>query len=205
MPDRPRRARPTGQSMVSEDPAPTSIRDHGTGAGDLKLTPVRAGSHGIGKHWSSAGTSGHARQVRIAGHRRFTATTSDAGAALDRVRIPPDGCRGPAALANEAGVPDDGPHPAAKVVPSVPGPSHVHSPRPCPKHRSTAVIHGQQGFGGCSLRAVGSLHTERSEGASQARGRDLESTSDLRRVPEGLFSPMRRRLPPAAATVGRVR
>jgi hypothetical protein len=62
MPDRPCRARPTGQSMVSEDPAPTSIRDHGTAAGDLKLTRSALGPHGIGTRWSSAGTSGPARQ-----------------------------------------------------------------------------------------------------------------------------------------------
>ena len=108
MPDRPCRARPTGQSMVSEDPAPTSIRDHGTAAGDLKLTPVRAGS---ARHRNPLVLGGHERSCsagRIAGHRRSTATTSDAGAALDRVRIPPDGCRGPAALANETSVPGDG-------------------------------------------------------------------------------------------------
>src|SRR5215217_934744 len=44
----------------------------------------------------------------------------------------PESCRGPTALANEAGVTEDGTHPATEVVPSPPGPSHVYSHRPCP-------------------------------------------------------------------------
>ena len=47
------------------------------------------GPHGISYRWSCAGTSGHVRRTRIAGHMAFTATTSDAEAAWDRVRIPP--------------------------------------------------------------------------------------------------------------------
>jgi hypothetical protein len=78
------------------------------------------------------GTSGHGRHATIAGQTAYTATTSNGEAAWHPVRIPPDGCRGPAALANEAGVTEDGPHPAAEVVPSPPGPSHVHPHRPCP-------------------------------------------------------------------------
>jgi hypothetical protein len=38
---------------------------------------------------------------------------------MEAARIPPDGCRGPAALANEAGVTEDGPHLAPEVVPSL--------------------------------------------------------------------------------------
>ena len=46
------------------------------------------GPHGIRKRWSRAGTSGHARQVPMSGHRRATTTTSDGRAALARVRAP---------------------------------------------------------------------------------------------------------------------
>jgi hypothetical protein len=91
------------------------------------------GPHGIGKHQSWAGTSGHSRYVEAAGWRMFIAPTWDAAALQRWVRIPPHGCRGPAALANDAGVTEDEPHPAAEVVPSPPGPSHVHPHRPCPK------------------------------------------------------------------------
>jgi hypothetical protein len=63
----------------------------------------------------------------------FIAPTWDAAALQRWVRIPPHGCRGPAALANDAGVTEDEPHPAAEVVPSPAGPSHVHPHRPCPK------------------------------------------------------------------------
>jgi hypothetical protein len=58
--------------------------------------------------------------------------------------------RGPAALANEAGVTGVEPHPAAEVVPSPPGPSHVHRRRPCPgralsigRQRSFTDNHGR--------------------------------------------------------------
>jgi hypothetical protein len=91
------------------------------------------GPHGIGKHQSWAGTSGHSRYVEAAGWRMFIAPTWDAAALQRWVRIPPHGCRGPAALANDAGVTEDEPHPAAEVVPSPAGPSHVHPHRPCPK------------------------------------------------------------------------
>jgi hypothetical protein len=53
------------------------------------------GPHGTRKRWSSVGTSGHGRRVRIAGHRPSTATTSDGAAALDRVRTPHPCCRAP--------------------------------------------------------------------------------------------------------------
>jgi hypothetical protein len=43
---------------------------------------------GIRNRWSSAGTSGHGRRVRIAGHMPSPATTSDGEAASDRVRTP---------------------------------------------------------------------------------------------------------------------
>jgi TrwC relaxase len=35
-------------------------------------------------------------------------------------------------LGNKAGVTEDGPHPPAELVPSLPGPSQVHPHRPCP-------------------------------------------------------------------------
>jgi hypothetical protein len=54
-----------------------------------------------------------------------------------RVRIPPDGCRGPVALAYEAGVTEDRPHPPAELVPSLPGPSHVRPHRRCPRRALT--------------------------------------------------------------------
>ena len=46
------------------------------------------GPHGIGNRWSSAGTSGHRRLTRIAGHTAFTAPTSHGATAWGRVRIP---------------------------------------------------------------------------------------------------------------------
>src|SRR5215211_8950358 len=58
--------------------------------------------------------------------------TSAAQAPRRRVRPPQSNCRGPAALANQAGVTEDGPRPPAELVPSLPGPSHVHPHRPCP-------------------------------------------------------------------------
>jgi hypothetical protein len=83
----------------------------------------------------TAGTPG-SRRAREVGSTRWSAhlhaPTSAAQGIQRRVRIPPDGCRGPAALANEACVTEDGPHPAAEVMPSPPGPSHVHPHRPCP-------------------------------------------------------------------------
>jgi hypothetical protein len=48
------------------------------------------GPHDIRNRWSSVGTSGHGRRVRIAGHGTLTATTPDDEAASHRVRIPPD-------------------------------------------------------------------------------------------------------------------
>jgi hypothetical protein len=50
-------------------------------------------------------------------------TTSE-GKTVKRVR-PPDGCRGPAALANEAMVTGNGPHPPVALEPSPPGASLV--------------------------------------------------------------------------------
>jgi hypothetical protein len=137
---------------------------------------VRAGSARHRNRRSSpvlAGTSGQGRYTRSPGHKAFEPRTSAAEAARKRLRIPGDGCRGPAALANEADVTKDGPHLPAELVPSLPGPSHVHPHRPCPERALS--IGRQRSFtnkrvGACSLRAVGSLHLERSEGASQARG-----------------------------------
>ena len=48
-------------------------------------------------------------------------TTSEGKTVKRRVQIPPDGCRGPTALANQAGVTEDGPHPPAELVPLLPG------------------------------------------------------------------------------------
>jgi hypothetical protein len=47
------------------------------------------GPHGIGKWWSSAGTSGHVPRMRIARRTAFTAWTSDSEAWWGRVRAPP--------------------------------------------------------------------------------------------------------------------
>jgi hypothetical protein len=72
----------------------------------------------------------------------------------DRVRMPPDGCRGPAALANNAGNLRDGPHLAVELVPTLPGSTNfvlvgraIHSSH----DRSPADTHGQC-RGGCHLR-----------------------------------------------------
>ena len=46
------------------------------------------GPHGIGSRWSLAGTSGHARCMRTAGHTASTALTSAAGAPWGWVRTP---------------------------------------------------------------------------------------------------------------------
>jgi hypothetical protein len=59
------------------------------------------GPHGIRNRWSSVGTSGHARQVESAGHRRSTATTTDSETASDRVQTPH-----PAAAVGRAGAAD---------------------------------------------------------------------------------------------------
>jgi hypothetical protein len=124
------------------------------------------GPHPIENPWSSPGTSGHDQRTTTAGHTAFTAAASDCQAAAGRVRAPhPNGCRGPAALANEAGVTEDGPDPAAEVVPSPPGPSHVQPHRPCPgralsigRQRSSTDNHGRS----ACLQAVASAHPERS-------------------------------------------
>jgi hypothetical protein len=52
------------------------------------------GPRGIGNRWSSVGTSGHGRQVRIAGHGAVTAPTSYGEAGWFWVRIPSPGFRG---------------------------------------------------------------------------------------------------------------
>jgi hypothetical protein len=93
---------------------------------------------------------------------------------------PADGCRGPAALANDAGVtrtsltlPPRWCHRrqarACSVSPAV--------PQTCPTHRSTAVIHGQQGSVRVSSELEDRSHTKRSEGASQARSSSTEGRS----------------------------
>jgi hypothetical protein len=58
------------------------------GAGHHALRSM-LGPHGIRNRWSPAGTSGHGRWRKIAGHSTFTATTSDGEAAWGRVRAPP--------------------------------------------------------------------------------------------------------------------
>src|SRR5215211_81357 len=57
---------------------------------------VRAGSAEHRNRWSSTGTSGHSGQEEAAGYRAFPPTTTAVEAARKRLRIPPDGCRGPA-------------------------------------------------------------------------------------------------------------
>jgi hypothetical protein len=90
------------------------------------LGPYRIGHPGIPE-----GTSGHDEYNETTGHRTFTPRTSVDGARPKRVRIPPDGCRGPAALANEARVALDRPHPLPELVPSPPGRSRGRPHRPC--------------------------------------------------------------------------
>jgi hypothetical protein len=129
------------------------------------LGPYRIGHVGI-----PAGASGDHEHKGTAGHRVCTPRTSAAGARRKRLRIPPDGCRGPAALANEAGVTEDGPHPAAEVVPSPAGPSMfiLNGRAPAVPYASVDSGHSRTTrVGPRSLRAVGTLHTERSEGASK--------------------------------------
>ena len=76
MPDRPWPARPTDLSMVSEDRAPTSF----AAAGPQPATSRRPGPCGVGNRWSSAGTNGHSRYARTAGHRALTASNPSASA-----------------------------------------------------------------------------------------------------------------------------
>jgi hypothetical protein len=84
--------------------------------------------------WSSGDPGGHERSRRVQRNDRsphLHARTSVAGARPKRVRIRPDGCRGPAALANEGRVALDGPHPLPEVVPSPTGRSRGRPHRPC--------------------------------------------------------------------------
>jgi hypothetical protein len=94
------------------------------------------GPHGIGKRRSSAGASGHDRCARIPAHRAFTPTTSGSRLVRRRVRTPHRrSCRRPPALANEARVALDGPHPIARAGPvatrSQPRSSLPAVPSPC--------------------------------------------------------------------------
>jgi hypothetical protein len=81
------------------------------------------GPHGT-NHWSLVGTSGHRRHATIPGHSTDTPRTREAGTSRRRVRTPPDGCRGPAALASRRC--RDQASPAAEPMPTHPGPS-THS------------------------------------------------------------------------------
>ena len=130
-----RRAQNNSGQAAPTDPGADQL----AGVGSPLL--VRTGSV---PHRSHRDRGGHQRSpgvTKTAVHRHCTPNTGAAGVARQRVRIPPDGCRGPAALANEAGVTEDRPYPAAEVVPSPPGPSHVRSHRPCP---GRALSLGQQ-------------------------------------------------------------
>jgi hypothetical protein len=74
-------------SRGAEAPEPSATSEDRESAVPQERWSV-LGPHGTGNHWSLVGMSGHGRQVRIAGHRPYTATTSDGEAALDRVRTP---------------------------------------------------------------------------------------------------------------------
>jgi hypothetical protein len=92
---------------------------------------VRVGS---ASHREGRVLGGHERSQGVGcttGQRTFTTPTC----AGRRVRLWVRShltAAAPAALANEAGLTEDGPHPAAEAVPSLPGSSHVHPYRPCP-------------------------------------------------------------------------
>ena len=105
--------------------------DAGRPPGADPRTLVRFGSV---PPWSSGdpgGTSGHDEYNETTGHRTFTPRTSVVGARPKRVRIPPDGCRGRVALANEARVALDRPHPLADLLPPRPGARRGRPHRPC--------------------------------------------------------------------------
>ena len=130
-----RRAQNNSGQAAPTDPGADQL----AGVGSPLLVRARSVPHRShrdrGEHQRSRGVR------RTAVYRHCTPNTWAAGVARQRVRIPPDGCRGPAALANEAGATQDGLHPAAEVVPSLPGPSHIHPHRPCP---GRALSLGQQ-------------------------------------------------------------
>jgi hypothetical protein len=72
---------------------------------------------------------GHERSCSASRVRRSQAVARyDQGrrSSVGRGPNPSVNCRGPAALANQAGVTEDGPHRPAELMPSLPGPSHVH-------------------------------------------------------------------------------
>jgi hypothetical protein len=108
----------------------------------------------------------------------------------DRVRMPPDGCRGPAALANNAGNLRDGPHLAVELVPTLPGSTNfvgcaIHSSH----DRSPADTHGQ---------FHGRHHLRRSSSGQVATLPDLALQAGSRH--------RRRKLPPQypLAVIGKV-
>jgi hypothetical protein len=130
---------PAGRPQGRHNPDRTAVR-HDSEAGRMTVGGRRVRIHGprsalgpyrIGHLVIPEGTSGHDEYNETTGHRTFTPRTSVAGARPKRVRIPPDGCRGPAALANEARVALDRPHPSPELVPSPPGRSRGCSHRPC--------------------------------------------------------------------------
>src|SRR5918996_5902776 len=96
--------------------------------------------------------------------------------AADRVynvEVTPELPRALRALANEAGVTEDGPHPAAEVVPSPSGPSIFSLPDRALDVPYTSVYSGHPWtttVHAYALPTVGSARTERAERASQARG-----------------------------------
>jgi hypothetical protein len=87
-----RRASPSGQAGGHR---------YGTGANvvltglvpDLLTSAARPwsvlGPHSIGNRWFQAGTSGHDRRARIAGHAASAARTSDGEPGWGRVQVPP--------------------------------------------------------------------------------------------------------------------
>jgi hypothetical protein len=101
---------------------------HGPGP---ESSSVRAGSVW---HRSRGDPGGHQRSApveRIPGHRPETVKTSCIGGGRRRVRIPPDGCRRPMALANKAGTAGVGPHPSGGLGAQAVRPDECRPRRPC--------------------------------------------------------------------------
>src|SRR5512132_3093092 len=103
----------------------TVVPQHGLQRARTTTARSLRGPHGTGNRWSLVGTNGHGRHSGIAGNSARPRQTSGSGAARRRVRIPRDLCRGPAALANDAGVTGVEPHLAVELAPTLPGPMNV--------------------------------------------------------------------------------
>jgi hypothetical protein len=139
------------QAMLAEDIAPL-VGPKGHHNPD-RTAPRRGSEVGRGDPWRPPGvdqralvrfgsvppwSSGDPRRARAVTtsttKRQVTAPSRQnlgRWSTAEEVRIRPDGCRGPAALANEGRVALDGPHPLPEVVPSPPGRSRGRPHRPC--------------------------------------------------------------------------